>query len=99
MRVFSIKPPVLFLVLILLGAIVWIVILPQVDLPATAFHRNTSPLALRAQSTPHAHPGAAAGFFREAITSENRTDEAVWSISAARFLRNPPLLLTVVLRC
>lgn len=46
-----------------LAVIVLIVILPQVDLLDTAFHRNTSPLGIRAACTSAPSTTLSAGFF------------------------------------
>ena len=50
MRLFKSKSPVLLIVIALLGIIVGVLILPDVDLPDTAFHRNSSLQVLRALS-------------------------------------------------
>ena len=50
MRPFKSKSPVLLIVIALLGIIVGVLILPDVDLPDTAFQRNSSLQALRALS-------------------------------------------------
>jgi hypothetical protein len=53
-RSFLLSRSALFLLIAVLGVITIILILPDIDLPDTAFHRNTSPLAIREQS----HHGA-----------------------------------------
>lgn len=47
---FRARPAAATLLLTLLVLITLILILPDVDLPDTAFHRNSSPLAIRAHS-------------------------------------------------
>jgi hypothetical protein len=47
----TIKPSALFVLMGLLFLIVLILILPQVDLPDTAFHRDTAPVDLHARVT------------------------------------------------
>src|ERR1700751_5964369 len=49
-RSFLLGRSALFLLIAVLGVITIILILPDIDLPDTAFHRNTSPLAIREQS-------------------------------------------------
>ena len=46
---FKSSPLSSFLLIVLLGAIVAILIAPQIDLPDTAFQRNSSPVAVNAQ--------------------------------------------------
>lgn len=46
MNSFRIKAPALVLLLGLLAVVTLILVLPDVDLPDTAFQRNTSPIAL-----------------------------------------------------
>jgi hypothetical protein len=59
-RPFKSKSPVLLVVTALLSIIVVVLILPDVDLPDTAFQRNSSLQALRALSyqVPHANANA-----------------------------------------
>lgn len=49
---------------LLLSLIVIVLILPDVDLPDTAFQRNSSPLAIRALSHQVLQASASAGVFR-----------------------------------
>jgi len=54
MRRWTIKPGALLILMGVLSVIVLILILPQVDLPDTAFHRGTSPVVahLRVSASP-----------------------------------------------
>jgi hypothetical protein len=47
----TIKPSCLFVLMTLLFLIVLILVLPEVDLPDTAFHRGTAPVDVHAQVT------------------------------------------------
>src|SRR5580693_5933226 len=47
----TIKPSCLFVLLTMLFLIVLILVLPEVDLPATAFHRGPAPVDVHAQVT------------------------------------------------
>jgi hypothetical protein len=47
----TIKPSGLFVLMTLLFLIVLILVLPEVDLPDTAFHRGTAPVDVHAQVT------------------------------------------------
>src|SRR5579863_1523350 len=47
----TIKPSRLFVLMTLLFLIVLILVLPEVDLPDTAFHRGTAPVDVHAQVT------------------------------------------------
>jgi hypothetical protein len=51
----NVKASTLFILCCLIAIMLLIVVLPHVDLPATAFHRGTGPVALhaRAMTTPH----------------------------------------------
>jgi hypothetical protein len=60
-RPFKSKSPVLLIVTALLGIIVVVLILPDLDLPDTAFQRNSSLQALRALSHHVPHASANAG--------------------------------------
>jgi len=64
MRCVLSKSPVLLIVIALLGIIVIVLILPDVDLPDTAFQRNSSLQALRAVSHPVQHASANGTIFR-----------------------------------
>jgi hypothetical protein len=48
----------LFLLIVLLGSIAAVLIAPRVDLPDTAFQRNSSPLSIHAQSHQFQHTNA-----------------------------------------
>ena len=61
MRPLRSKSPVLLIVMALLGIIVVVLILPDVELPDTAFQRNSSFQALRALSHQVPHASANAG--------------------------------------
>ena len=60
-RPFKSKSPMLLIVTALLGIIVVVLVLPDVDLPDTAFQRNSSLQALRALSHQVPHASANAG--------------------------------------
>jgi hypothetical protein len=60
-RPFTVNSLTLFLVVALLGIIVVVLILPDADLPDTAFQRNTSLQAFRALSHQMPHASANAG--------------------------------------
>ena len=60
MRPFKPNPLTLFMVIALLGVIVVVLILPDVDLPDTAFQRNSSLQVLRSLSHQVPHASAAA---------------------------------------
>jgi len=60
---FRIKAPALVLLLGLLAVMTLILVLPDVDLPDTAFQRNTSPVALRAHFHPVQQFTSTAGLF------------------------------------
>jgi hypothetical protein len=47
----TIKPSCLFVLMTLLFLMVLILVLPEVDLPDTAFHRGTAPVDVHAQVT------------------------------------------------
>jgi hypothetical protein len=47
----TIKPSYLFVLMTLLFLIVLILVLPEVDLPDTAFHRGTAPVDIHARFT------------------------------------------------
>jgi hypothetical protein len=47
---FKSAPLTSLLLIVLLGSIAAVLIAPQIDLPDTAFQRNSSPLAIHAQS-------------------------------------------------
>jgi hypothetical protein len=63
-RTFKSNPLSLLLVVALLGIIVIVLILPDVDLPDTAFQRNSSLQVLRALSQQVSHASVNAGPFR-----------------------------------
>jgi hypothetical protein len=62
-RPFKLNSLTLLLVIALLGIIVVVLILPDVDLPDTAFQRNSSLQTLRALSHQMPHASANAGSF------------------------------------
>jgi hypothetical protein len=51
MRQWHIKPATLFILVGMILLMLLIVVLPDVDLPDTAFHLNTAPVVVHAQAT------------------------------------------------
>ena len=52
MERWAIKPSFLFVLASVLLAIAVVLVLPQVDLPDTAFHQGTAPIVVHSQSIP-----------------------------------------------
>jgi hypothetical protein len=98
-RSFTLSRFALFLLIAVLGVITIILILPDIDLPDTAFHRNTSPLAIRAQS--HHAPNANADyvFSGSSFDNEGRCLRAEYE-GRTRTQRNDDLdMMQMPLRC
>ena len=73
MRSFYLNPLPSLLLIVLLGIIAVVLIVPEVDLPDTAFHRNSSPLAIRASSHQVSQSYSNAGQFRFSFAPEDTT--------------------------
>jgi hypothetical protein len=71
-----------------------IVILPDVDLPATAFHRGTAPLVVHAQATTPAPAVSVAALFRLPDTVQFRRPDRDRELVASKLDPNfRPILL------
>ena len=99
MEGFTAKPVLMLVLLGLLGVIVSIVILPHVDLPDAAFHRDTSPLALRAHSTSGLPLTVMSGFSRVFSAVQGGYGDRVRQPATQPMLHELLPILTVALRC
>lgn len=66
----NIKPSAVIILSIVFFLMLLIVVLPDVDLPDTAFHRNTGPSAIYAQATAAPHVVMVAAVHLSPITTD-----------------------------
>ena len=95
----NINTPTLLILGIVVAFMLVIVILPDVDLPATAFHRETAPLAVHTQATTPPPAVSVAALFQFSATVQfwhpDRDLESVASHLAPNFR---PILLGSIRR-
>ena len=72
MRSFKTNPLPTVLLIILLGLVIVILILPEVDLPDTAFQRNSSPTAVHCLSHQPSRAVASVGFSRVGVPGDGQ---------------------------
>ena len=95
----NINTPKLLILSILVAFMLVIVILPDVDLPATAFHRGTAPLVVHARATTPPPAVSVAGLFQFPATVRFwRPDRDLESVASQLHPNFRPILLRSIRR-